>query len=134
MRTEVVKRAATGAVVGAAVGSFCILLGAIRVFVFRATGGHVAPLNADEIRLFTFYVVGFIIAGILLGAIWPLLAGRLAQYVGFSLAGIVVMIGILAGDKGGLVARTPRDWFGGISLGIIFGCAFAYGFRRRSAA
>ena len=134
MPNDGLKRAATGAVCGAVVGLFCLLVGAIRVFAYRATGGNVAPLSGDEIKLFTFYVAGFVAAGLLLGAIWPLLAEGLAQYFGFSLAGIVVMIAIQAGDKGGLFAATRRDWFVTISLGIVFGCACAYGFRRRSAA
>ena len=89
------KRIAWGAFVGAAIGTFCILVGVIRGVVFLAKGRHIAPLSADDIRVLAFYVIGFIVAGILISAIWPLLRGGLAQYFGFCLAGIVVMIGVL---------------------------------------
>ena len=112
---------------------FCILVGVMRSLFHLATGGHIAPVSPDELRLLAFYVVGFIVAGILISAIWPLLSSGLAQYFGFSLAGIVVMIGVLAGDKGRLAAREPADWFIAILVGVVMGCSFAFGFRRRAA-
>ena len=129
-RDGFLKRIAWGAVIGGAVGAFCILVGVIRGVVFLKKGGHIAPLSPDEIRLLAFYVIGFIVAGILISAIWPLLIGGLAQYFGFCLAGIVVMIGVLAGDKGGLAAHETAHWVIAVLVGVFMGCAFAYGFRR----
>src|SRR5256885_2355847 len=117
------KRIAWGALVGAAIGTFCILVGVIRGVVFLAKGRHIAPLSADDIRVLAFYVIGFLVAGILISAIWPLLKGGLAQYFGFSLAGIVVMIGVLAGDKGGLAAHETSDWIIAVFVGVFMGCA-----------
>jgi hypothetical protein len=124
------KRLGWGALIGGAIGGFCILVGVIRVVVFLAKGRHIAPLSPDDIRLLAFYVIGFIVAGILISAIWPLLRGGLAQYFGFSLAGIVVMIGVVAGDKGGLTAHEISDWVIAVFVGVFMGCAFAFGFRR----
>src|SRR5947207_1104161 len=124
-RDGFLKRIAWGSVVGAAIGAFCILVGVIRAVVFRAKGRHIAPLSADDVRLLAFYVIGFIVAGILISAIWPLLRGGLAQYFGFCLAGIVVMIGVLAGDKGGLAAHETGDWIIAVFVGVFMGCAFA---------
>ena len=127
------KRIAWGALGGGAVGAFCILVGVMRGLFHLATGGHIAPVSPDELRLLAFYVVGFIVAGILISAIWPLLSSGLAQYFGFSLAGIVVMIGVLAGDKGGLAAREPTDWVIAAVVGVVMGSSFAFGFRRLAA-
>jgi len=129
-RDGFLKRIAWGAATGGGVGAFCMLVGVIRGLVFRARGGHIAPLSPDEIRLLAFYVIGFIAAGILISAIWPLLSGGLAQYFGFSLAGVVVMIAVLAGDKGGLTAHDTAHWVIAVSVGVFMGCAFTYGFRR----
>jgi hypothetical protein len=130
---DFLKRIALGALGGGAVGVLCILVGAIRSLLFVATGGDIAPLSPDEIRLLVFYVLGFVVAGILLSAIWPLLGSGLAQYLGFSLAGGVVGIAIIAGEKGGLAAHEPARWVIGIFVGVFLGCAFAYGFRRVAA-
>ena len=129
-RDGFLRRIAWGAVTGGAVGGFCILVGVIRGVRFLAKGGHIAPLSPDEFRLLAFYVIGFIVAGILISAIWPLLSGGLAQYFGFSLAGVVVMVGVLAGDKGGLAAHETAHWVIAVLVGVFMGCAFAYGFRR----
>jgi hypothetical protein len=127
------KRISLGALGGGAVGILCVVVGVMRALVIVATGGDIAPLSPDEVRLLAFYVVGFIVAGILVSTIWPLLGSGLAQYFGFSLAGVVVMIGVLAGDKGGLAAREPAHWVMAILIGLFLGCAFAYGFRRVAA-
>jgi hypothetical protein len=124
------KRIAWGAVVGGAIGTFCILVGVIRGVVYVAKGRHIAPLSPDDVRVLAFYVIGFIIAGILISAIWPLLKGGLAQYFGFSLAGVVVMIAVLAGDKGGFATHEIGDWIIAVFVGVFMGCAFTYGFRR----
>jgi hypothetical protein len=129
-RDGFLKRIAWGAVSGGAVGGLCILVGVIRGVRFLAKRGHIAPLSPDEFRLLAFYVIGFIVAGILISAIWPLLSGGLAQYFGFSLAGVVVMIGVLAGDKGGFAAHDTTHWVVAVLVGVFMGCAFAYGFRR----
>jgi hypothetical protein len=132
-RDGFLKRMAWGALIGAAIGAFCILVGVIRGVVYLAKGRHIAPLSTDDIRLLVFYVVGFIAAGILISAIWPLLRGGFAQYFGFCLAGIVVMIGVLAGDKGGLASHETGDWIIAVFVGLFMGGAFAYGFRRAAS-
>jgi len=132
-QNDLLKRIVVGSLTGGAVGVLCIVIGVLRGLFFIARGGHIAPVSPEEIRLLSFYVVGFILAGALISAIWPSLRSGLAQYFGFSLSGIVVMLGVLAGDKGGLAARDLFDWIIAILLGIFFGCTFAYGFRRNAA-
>ena len=126
------KRLVSGALVGALVGIACILVGVVRGLFVMLGGGHIAPLTHEEVRLLSFYVAGFIVAGIILSAIWPSLNNRVAKYFGFSLAGIVAMIGVLAGDKGGIAARDLFDWVLAVSIGIFLGCAFAVGWFRAS--
>jgi hypothetical protein len=104
--------------------------GCIRGVVYVAKGRHIAPLSTDDVRVLAFYVIGFIIAGLLISAIWPVLKGGLARYFGFSLAGVVVMIAVLAGDKGGFAAHEIGDWIIAVFVGVFMGCAFTYGFRR----
>ena len=132
-QNDLLKRIVVGSLTGGAVGVLCIVVGVLRGLFFIARGGHIAPFSPEELRLLSFYVVGFILAGAFISAIWPSLRSGLAQYFGFSLSGIVVMLGVLAGDKGGLAARDLSEWIIGILLGIFFGCAFAYGFRRNAA-
>jgi hypothetical protein len=130
---DLLKRIGLGALAGGALGILCILVGVMRALFFVATGGDIAPLSPDDVRLLAFYVVGFIVAGTLVSAIWPLLGSGLAQYLGFSLAGAVVGIAVIAGEKGGLAAHEPAQWIIGILVGVFLGCAFAYGFRRVAA-
>jgi hypothetical protein len=132
-QNDLLKRIVVGSLTGGAVGVLWIVVGILRGLFFIARGGHIAPVSPEEIRLLSFYVAGFILAGALISAILPSLRSGLAQYFGFSLSGIVVMLGVLAGDKGGLATRGLSGWIIAILLGIFFGCAFAYGFRRSAA-
>ncbi|MGH7603755.1 MAG: hypothetical protein ACRENK_07140 [Gemmatimonadaceae bacterium] len=132
-RDGLLKRVAWGALGGGVVGVLCILVGVIRGLFFIAREGHIAPVSPDELRLLAFYVTGFIVAGILISAIWPVLSSGLAQYLGFSLAGVIVTSALLASDKGGVAAHEVSDWVIAVLVGVIMGCAFAYGFRRGEA-
>jgi dipeptide/tripeptide permease len=134
MLADFARRLGMGALAGAAVGALCIGVGILRALVAIVFGAHMAPLTSADIRGLTFYVGGFVAAGLLISAIWPLLTSRFDRYVGFSLAGTVVMIAILAADKGGLPAHDRTDWIVAVVLGIVFGCAFGWGRGRGPAA
>ena len=124
-----------GALVGAAVAAVCLLVGLLRALIatilrrYRPT-----PLTAAEVKVLAYYVGGFVVAGMLISAIWPLLTTRFARYLGFSLAGIVVMVAILASESGGLLRHRLSDWIIAVLLGIFFGCAFGWGRGRGPAA
>jgi hypothetical protein len=124
-----------GALAGAAVAAACIAVAVLRALVARILHRYVPrPLTSGDVKVLTYYVGGFIVAGILVSAIWPLLTSRFARYVGFSLAGITVMVAILAADEGGLFAHGRTDWTIAVLLGIFFGCAFGWGRGRGPAA
>jgi dipeptide/tripeptide permease len=129
------RRIGLGALVGVAVAGACIAVGILRAGVAIILRRYVPrPPTSDDVKVLAYYVGGFAIAGILVSAIWPLLTSRFARYVGFSLAGIVVMVVILAAEKGGLRAHGRSDWVITVLLGIFFGCAFGWGRGRGPAA
>ena len=134
MLKDFARRVGMGALTGAAVGVLCLLVGLLRAIVAIVFGEHVSALRSEDIKGLVYYVGGFTAAGILVSAVWPLLTTRFARYLGFSLAGIVVMIAILAAEKGGLLAHKRSDWIGAVVLGIFFGCAFGWGRGRGPAA
>jgi hypothetical protein len=68
----------------------------------------------------------------LIGALRPLLRGKGGVYVACMLAGIVVMLALAIGYEGRLSALEGVDWVAMPLLGMVFGCAAAYGFTRNS--
>ena len=134
MLKDFARRITSGALVGAAVGALCIGVGVLRILLATASGRHVAPITSDDLKGLALYVGAFTVAGMLVTAIWPSLRTRPAKYVGFSLGGIVVTVAILAFEKGGFAAADGVDWTVTVLLGILFGCAFAYGYTRDPAA
>ena len=93
-----------------------------------------SAFTAEDIRVLIYYVGGFTIAGALVSALWPRLTTKFSKYIGFSLAGIVVTFAISVGEKGGLKGLDRVDLIASVLLGILFGCAFAYGYERDPAA
>ena len=123
-----------GALVGAAIGIFCIAIGLGRAVIALGFGAHMSAFTTDDIRVPIYYVGGFTIAGMLTSALWPRLTSKFSKYVGFSVAGIVVTFAISIGEKGGLNGLDRVDLIASVLLGILFGCAFAYGYQRYPAA
>jgi uncharacterized membrane protein YadS len=134
MPRDLPQRIGRGALIGAAVGALCIGVGLVRALVAVGFGAHVSALTSGDTRVLVYYVGGFTIAGVLVTTIWPRLTTKFSRYVGFSLAGIVVTLAILVGEKGGLKSLDRVDLIASLLLGILFGCAFAYGYERNPAA
>ena len=134
MLKDLARRLGIGALVGAAVAGACLIVGVLRAVTAIILHRYKpAPFTSDDVKVLAYYVGGFTVAGILVSAIWPLLTSRVARYLAFSLAGIVVMVAILAAE-GGLLAHGRSDWIIAILLGILFGCAFGWGRGRGPAA
>ena len=119
-----------GALYGFVVSLVFLGIGLIRAVIAIASGKHMNPLTAQDARLLLFYVGGFTAAGALVGTLAPLLRTKFSIYLGASLAGIVVMFAIAVGDKGSLSALDGFDYVAMPLLGVLFGCAGAYGWTR----
>ena len=130
--TELGRQLARGAAIGLAVGVLLIAIGVLRAAVFLLTGGHLPTLSWEDARLAAFYVGGFGLAGAVVGAVVPRLRTAVGLYVAFSVAGMIVVTAIMASEKGGLRARDRVDWILLMPIGAIFGCAFAYGWSKRT--
>ena len=126
---QLATRIRDGALLGAAVGAICLVVGLARAALFLVSGGRIAGLTAADIREMVLYILGFTAAGTLVGAVWPLLQRRFAMYLGFALGGSLVGIAITLGEASG---KSPAlsDWVIGITVGATMGCAFAYGWRK----
>jgi hypothetical protein len=123
-----VSGALRGALFGGAIGVAFLGIGLLRAALFLLSGRHLDPISSDDLRLATFYVSGFAVAGTLLGGFWQLFRSKAIAYVGFALAGMIVMTAIMASQKGGLRGNDAVDWVVLLSLGAGFGCAFGRGF------
>lgn len=117
-----------GALFGGAIGVAFLGVGILRAALFLLSGHRLAPISADDLRLATFYVGGFALAGTLLGGFWQMFRSKATAYVGFAFAGMIIMTAIMAGEKGGLRGNDAVDWVVLLSLGAGFGCAFGRGF------
>ncbi len=117
---------------GLVVGLLLIGVGVLRAGLFLLTGGHLAALSADDVRLVVYYLGGFGLAGAVVGPLIPRMRTRVGTYVVFSFAGMIVMAAIMASDNGGLRRQALVDWLWMMPLGAAFGCAFAYGFSRKA--
>jgi hypothetical protein len=126
------RRVGLGALLGIGAGILLVGVGVARIAVFLLSGGRLAELEADDVRILVFYVGGFGAGGALIGALRPLLRGKGGVYVGCMLAGIVVMLAIAIGDKGRLSALDGVDWVAMPLMGMVFGSAAAYGFTRNT--
>jgi len=123
------RRAGRGLIAGAAVGALCLAVGAIRAVLYLISGGDLAGLSPDDVRLMAFYVGGFTLAGASIAAAWPLFRGPVGEYTGFAIGGVIVGIAIVFADPG-VKAAHRSDWIIGVVVGAGLGCAFAYGWRR----
>ena len=124
------RRVALGAALGVAAGTLLVGVGLLRAALFLLGGGRIAAPEAAELRMLAFYVGGFGAGGALIGALRPLLRGTAGAYVGCMLAGVVVMLAIVLGDKGSLEAADPFELMLFSALGATFGAAAAHGFTR----
>jgi hypothetical protein len=129
-RHAVLRGAVEGAGIGFLSAFACIGIGLVRAAFVLLSGRHLAPLTAQDARLFAFYVGGFVIAGVLIGAAGPFLPGRVGTYARFAFGGMVVTLAIVMGDQGSIAATDTADWIFVLFFGPLFGFAAAYGYLR----
>jgi len=121
------RRAARGAIAGAALGAVFLAVGLVRGATYLVSGGHIAQLSQSDGRVMAYYAGGFTIAGTLLGAAWPLFRGR--DYLALALGGAVVGAAIVLG-KAGTAPPKMSQWIIGIGVGA--GIGWAAGWRNPS--
>lgn len=117
------RRALTGALYGAFAGAFALAIGAIRI-LFALAGG--TRINLEELRGFVFYVGGFVLAGAVLGLLWPLtrtVPGRYAVGVAGAAVGMFVM---MQGFFGLTPSWDGSHWFAWVGSTLIFGAGLGY--------
>ena len=124
------RRTALGAALGSGAGVLLVSVGLVRAAALLLGGGRLEPVEARDLRGLAFYVGGFGTGGALFGALRPVLRGRAGVYTGCMLVGVVVMLAIALGDKGSLAALDAVDWVVLPGMGVLFGCAAAYGWTR----
>jgi hypothetical protein len=121
-----------GARYGIGAGVLALAVGLGRGILFLLTGGHIQPFSRADTITIGYYVGGFTLAGIWLGAVWPLLRTATRQYLAFAIAGVLLMYMIML-SEGGLRGHDSFDYGLYAFLGTAFGFAAAAGMRRRAS-
>jgi len=121
------RRVIRGAMIGSGIGAAFLAVGVVRAVIFLLGGGSLRAVSADDLRFALFYVGGFGVAGAMFAAVRPYLRSKVGAYTAFAVAGMIVTTAIKASEKGGLGANDTIDWVVLLSLGALFGCAFARG-------
>ena len=125
----------TVALAGALLAGAFIVFGLLRFLLalgVALVGGshqHFSGPTWQDIRPLAFYVLGFGLAGALVGLLKPWLRRAAAFYAAMAVGGIIVMAMIMASDKG-LAAADRPDWIFIVLTGCLFGGAAAWGVRR----
>ena len=131
--SELLRHAATntawGALGGAVIAGFALVVGLGRIVLALLSGRPTEAVSGADVRLLAFYVGGFVLAGALVGMLRTFVTSTVGMFGAMALGGVVVMCTIAVADEG-LAAMTRGDWIMMTVLGIIFGCAGAYGFTR----
>ena len=126
---QVVTNTAWGALGGAVIAGFALVVGVGRMVFALLSGRTMEAVSRSGVRLLAFYVGGFVLAGALVGMLRTFVTGTVGMFGAMALGGVVVTCTIAVADQG-LDAMTRGDWIGMTVLGIIFGCAGAYGLTR----
>ncbi len=124
-----VTNAAGGAVVGAAFAGLALIVGVGRMALALLAGRTMEALSWSDARMLALYVISFVLAGALVGALRTYVTGRAGTFGTMALGGAIVMCSIAIADQG-LAAMTQADWIAMTVIGAIFGCAAAYGMTR----
>jgi hypothetical protein len=117
------RRALTGALYGAFAGALALAVGAIRI-VFALAGG--TRISFEELRGFVFYVGGFVLAGAVVGLLWPLTRTARGRYaVGVAGAGVGFFV-MMQGFFGLMPAWDGARWFAWVGSTFFFGAMLGY--------
>ena len=119
------RRALTGALYGSFAGALALALavGGIRI-VFALVGG--TRITLEELRGFVFYVGGFVLAGAVVGLLWPLTRTVRGRYgVGGAGAGVGFFV-MMQGFFGLMPAWDGARWFTWVSGSFLFGAMLGY--------
>jgi hypothetical protein len=135
LKNGVLRRAATGSMLGSLLAACLIAVGLIRllgvllVAFFRGVHPQFTLSTWRDVRPFAYYVLGFALAGSLIGVLSPWLRRAGAVYAAAAVGGMIVMTLVVAADKG-LNAAQRSDWLIVVVLGTVFGGAAAWGWLR----
>jgi hypothetical protein len=125
----VITNAGWGAIGGGVIAGVALAVGAARVVVALLFGQTMEAVSWSDARLLVVYVVSFVMAGLLVGVLRTFLPGKPGTFASMAAGGVFVMCTIVAADKG-VAAMTRVDWIAMTIMGVIFGCAGAYGWVR----
>ena len=115
-----------GGLLGAALAAVFLGMGLAGALIATLSGVHVRFPDASDSTAIQYYVGSFAVAGAGLGAAKPLLGTRAGKYVGFSIAGAIIMIAIDAANHGGITRLPLSDVAPMAALGTLFGSAIAW--------
>lgn len=98
------------------------MAGAVRI-LSALRGG--ARIRFDELQGILFYFAAFLVAGAVVGLLWPMKRSRLGRYtLGILGAGIAILM-MMRGFKGPLTRWDGAHWFSVLFCSLIFGVALA---------
>jgi hypothetical protein len=123
---SILRSALAGVGGGVALALVFLSFGIIRALF----SGRAMSLSPQDVRMVSYYIGGFGLAGGIVGIFHPYFRTRAGSYWIFSLAGVIVGLMIGVAKEGRLTALTPFDVVLSATLGPLYGCAFAYGMRR----
>ncbi len=121
-------RPIVGAIAGGFVALFLIGVGIIRA-LFAVASGHAVDFTPDLPEL-AGYVASFVVAGVLVGTLWPVRRYRLGR-IGIWILGTAVVVGTIMRMESGPVSNwSHNDIWIVVTLTVVFGVAAAVGFER----
>lgn len=117
------RRARTGALYGAFGAALALAVGAVRIVFALASGRRI---SFDELRGLGFYAAGFVLAGAVVGLLWPwtrTVRGRYAVGVAGAAIGFFIM---MQGFFGTTPSWDGAHWFTWVSGSLLFGAMIGY--------
>jgi hypothetical protein len=113
---------AFGAVGGAFMGCFALLLGALHIALALASGTRI---SFDDIAAIFFYFAAFVVAGGVMGLLGPIKRTLIGRYgLGVAGAGVALLI-MTRGFFGPYSGWEAREWVVTLGCSLIFGIVIA---------
>ena len=123
-RTPFSRDLLRGAIWGAALGGFALVVGLVRFLFFLVRGGTAQSMSWSDVAPMLLYVAAFALAGLVAALIRRYVRGSGGTYVGLSAGGALAMNVIDLAD--GLAGRDGSDWIAMTVIGALFGLVIAH--------
>jgi len=112
------ERARSGAALGAIIAT-AFSLYVLGVYLLRGSG-HFERLGTTFWSTVGMYYVAGLIAGPIIGLVWPLRSSRLGSGLVAGLGAFLVYTVAWMTQEGSPLNWSPRDWAGPLALGVLF--------------